>query len=83
MTNCITQEVETGRMVEARAKEARRPMRLGVIISIKKDPESALAKVHELVLLTCQVYTDTFDSDLAARLAESLEHYGIEATTLV
>jgi len=58
-------------------------MRLGVIVSIKEDPESALARVHKLGLPTCQVYTDTFDSDLAARLAEAMERYGIEATTLV
>lgn len=73
---------ETGQE-RACAKAAKRPMRLGMIISIGHDPESALAKVHELGLPTCQVYTDTFDSDLGARLAESLERYGIEATTLV
>ncbi len=65
------------------ARAEKKPMRLGLIIGIGKDPESAMAKVHDLGLPTCQVEADSFEADLVARLQSALDRYGIEATSLV
>ena len=63
--------------------EGRKPLRLGLIIGVSEDPESSMAKVHELGLPTCQAFVDDFKPGLAARLREALDKYGIEATSLV
>jgi sugar phosphate isomerase/epimerase len=65
------------------ADEGKKPLRLGLIIDIGKDPDAALAKVHELGLPTAQVFVDEFDSNLVNRLGESLQKYQIEATSVV
>jgi L-ribulose-5-phosphate 3-epimerase len=65
------------------ANEGKKPLRLGLIISIGKDPEAAMAKVHELGLPTCQVYADAIEADLAGRLRQALDKFQIEATSLV
>jgi sugar phosphate isomerase/epimerase len=61
----------------------RKPMRLGLIIGIGKDPESAIKKVHDLGLPTCQVGAGSFEPDLGTRLQAALDRYGMEATSLV
>jgi len=63
--------------------EGKKPLRLGLIIGISNDPEAAMAKVHELALPTCQVYVEQFEAGLAGRLRQSLDKYGLEATSLV
>ncbi len=63
--------------------EGKKPLRLGLIISIGKDPDGAMAKVHGLGLTTCQVFTDDLDAELAAPLRQALDNYNIEATSLV
>src|SRR5215471_17823934 len=65
------------------ADEGKKPLRLGLIIGIGKDPDAALAKVHELGLPTSQIFVDEFDTNLVTRLRESLQKYQIEATSLV
>jgi len=65
------------------ANEGRKPLRLGLIIGIGKDPDSAMAKVHDLGLPTCQVFVDKIEPTLAGRLRQALDKYGIEATSLV
>src|SRR5499425_896742 len=65
------------------ADEGKKPLRLGLIIGIGKDPDAALAKVHELGLPTSQIFVDEFDMDLVGRLRQALEKYQIEATSLV
>src|ERR1700693_5601985 len=45
-----------------------KPLRLGLIIGVGKDPEAAMAKIHELALPTCQVYVEQFEAGLAERL---------------
>lgn len=65
------------------ADEGKKPLRLGLIISIGKDPDAALAKVHELGLPTAQIFVDEFEADLAGQLRQSLGKYQIEATSLV
>src|SRR5258707_2934432 len=61
----------------------KRPLRLGLILGIGKDPDAAMAKVHDLGLPTCQVFVDEIDSLLSGRLREALNKYQIEATSLV
>jgi len=65
------------------ADEGKKPLRLGLIIGIGKDPDTALAKVHELGLPTSQIFADEFDADVVSRLRESLQKYQIEATSVV
>ena len=65
------------------ADEGKKPLRLGLIISIGKDPDTALAKVHELGLPTSQIFVDEFETDLVGRLRQALGKYQIEATSLV
>src|SRR3981189_1612041 len=65
------------------ANEGRKPLRLRLIIGIGKDPDSAMAKVHDLGLPTCQVFVDKIEPMLAGRLRQALDKYGIEATSLV
>jgi sugar phosphate isomerase/epimerase len=63
--------------------EGKKPLRLGLIIGMGKDPDAALAKVHELGLPTCQAYFEEFPAGLEQKLQKALEKYGIEATSVV
>jgi L-ribulose-5-phosphate 3-epimerase len=65
------------------ANESKKPLRLGLIIGIGKDPDAAMAKVHDLGLPTSQIFVDEFDLDLVGRLRQALEKHQIEATSLV
>jgi sugar phosphate isomerase/epimerase len=65
------------------ANEGRKPLRLGLIIGIGKDPDSAMAKVHDLGLPTCQVFVDEIAPELAGGLRRALDKHGMEATSLV
>ena len=60
-----------------------KPLRLGLIIGIGSDPETAIAKVHDFGLPTCQAYVEDFAPGLAARLVQALEKHHIEATSVV
>jgi L-ribulose-5-phosphate 3-epimerase len=78
--------VEPGRAQTAQAvaaNQGRRPLRLGLILGIGKDPETSVAKVHDLGLPTCQAFVDDFGFGLAERLRQALDKHGIEATSLV
>src|SRR5438552_6379321 len=63
--------------------EGKKPLRLGLIIGIGKDPDAAMAKVRELGLPTSQVFVDEIEPELASRLRQALEKHQIEATSLV
>lgn len=65
------------------ANEGKKPLRLGLIIGIGKDPDAAMAKVHDLGLPTCQVFVEEIETGLESRLREALDKYQIEATSLV
>jgi L-ribulose-5-phosphate 3-epimerase len=65
------------------ANEGKKPLRLGLIIGIGRDPDAAMAKVGELGLPTSQVFVDEFEMDLVSRLRQALEKHQIEATSLV
>jgi L-ribulose-5-phosphate 3-epimerase len=60
-----------------------KPLRLGLIIHIGKDPDAAIARVRQLGLPTAQVFVDAFEPGLDQRLRQALEKHGIEATALV
>src|SRR5260370_11970616 len=62
--------------------EGKKPLRLGLILGIGRDPSDAISKVHDLGLPTCQVFVDEIDSVLSGRLREALNKYPIEATSL-
>ncbi len=63
-------------------KEEGKGMRLGLIIGVEKDPDAAIAKVHNLGLPTCQASLEDLRPEMAARLKAALEKYEIEATAL-
>jgi L-ribulose-5-phosphate 3-epimerase len=65
------------------ANQGKKPLRLGLIIAIGNDPNSAMAKVRELGLPTAQIYVEEFHSGLDGRLRQALDMYHIEATSLV
>ena len=65
------------------ANDGRKPLRLGLIIGIGKDPDAAMAKVRDLGLPTSQVYVDEFEMELVGKLRQALEKHQIEATSLV
>src|SRR5216683_5138401 len=55
------------------SNEGKKPLRLGLIIAIGRDPNAAIAKVRDLGLPTCQAYADEFDSKDAAALRRALD----------
>jgi L-ribulose-5-phosphate 3-epimerase len=65
------------------ANEGKKPLRLGLIIGIGRDPDAAMAKVYDLGLPTCQVYVEVIEDSLAGRLRRALDKYQIEAISLV
>src|SRR2546425_12089553 len=65
------------------ANLGKKPLRLGLIIGIGKDPDAAMAKVRDLGLPTSQVFVDEIEPDLVGRLRQALEKHQIEATSVV
>jgi L-ribulose-5-phosphate 3-epimerase len=65
------------------ANEGKKPLRLGLIIDIGKNPGAAIGKVRDLGLPTCQAYVSDFDPRDATNLRQALDKYKIEATSLV
>ena len=65
------------------ANDGKKPLRLGLIIGIGKDPDAAMAKVRDLGLPTSQVFVDEFEMELVGKLRQALEKHQIEATALV
>src|SRR2546422_5251248 len=63
--------------------EGKQPLRLGLILGVGRDPNDAIAKVHDLGLPTWQVYVDVIEAELGGRLRQALDKYQIEATSLV
>src|SRR5258706_16363589 len=65
------------------SNSGRKPLRLGLIIGVGQDPDSSIAKVHDLGLPTCQAFVDDFKPGVAERLRKALDKQAIEATSLV
>src|SRR5690242_5021803 len=53
----------------------KRPLRLGLIIAIGHDPQSAIAKVRDLGLPTAQIYVEDFHPGLDGQLRRALKMY--------
>ena len=65
------------------SNEGKKPLRLGLIIAIGRDPGAAIAKVRDLGLVSCQVFVSDFDPQDAAPLRRALDQNKIEAASLV
>jgi sugar phosphate isomerase/epimerase len=65
------------------ANDGKKPLRLGLIVAIGKDPDAALAKVKDLGLPTAQIFVDEFEPGLVERLQQAVDKHGIEPTALV
>jgi len=68
---------------KAFGNDGKKPLRLGLIIGIGRDPDAALAKVHDLGLPTCQAYVEEFPEGLAGKLTKAAEKHAIEITSVV
>jgi sugar phosphate isomerase/epimerase len=66
-----------------KGNEGKKPLRLGLIIGMGRDPGAALAKVHDLGLPTCQVFLREILPGLADQLRQALDKLQIEATSVV
>ncbi|MGA8580995.1 MAG: sugar phosphate isomerase/epimerase family protein [Bryobacteraceae bacterium] len=69
-------------VVAARAQQAAKPLRLGVITDCK-DPDAGIRRVKELGFPTCQMYVTPYDAATAQKLREALDRYGIEGTSVI
>jgi L-ribulose-5-phosphate 3-epimerase len=69
--------------ISALRAQPRPVMPLGLIVYAGRDPEAAIAKVHEFGFPTCQVGVDSFAPAMAARLRAALDRYHVQATSLV
>ena len=72
-----------GKAPTVSANEGRKPLRLGLIIDIGKDPDAALAKVRELGIPTAQLFVDELELSSVGPLRLALEKHGIEPTAVV
>ena len=61
----------------------KKPLRLGLIIAIGKDPDSAMAKVRDLGLPSAQILVDEFGPGTAESLKQALDRNRIEPTAVV
>ena len=67
----------------AGAADAPKPMRLGLIVGMGKDPDAAIKKVHDLGVPSCQLGVGSFEPEHVTKLRRALDKYGIEATCAV
>ncbi len=61
---------------------AKKPFRLGLIISPDARPEQEFGKLHDLKLTTCFVSTNRYDERWAAQVKQLLEKFEIEPTAV-
>jgi L-ribulose-5-phosphate 3-epimerase len=61
----------------------KKPLRLGLIIGVEKDPGNTMRRLKDLGFATAQLYVEELDLKSAPELRKSLDQYGIEATSLV
>lgn len=58
-------------------------MRLGLITSLRNDPDAAIRRVHDFGIPTCQVSVSSFGPEVVSALRQALDKYKIEATAVV
>jgi hypothetical protein len=61
----------------------KKPMRLGVVASLSKDPDASIKRVHELGFPTCQLSIGAFDDGTVAGLRAAMAKYGVEVTSAI
>ncbi len=61
----------------------KRPLRLGLIIGVERNPDNTMRRLKDLGFGTAQLYVEELDLTSAPELRKSLDQYGIEATSLV
>jgi sugar phosphate isomerase/epimerase len=64
------------------AQAAGKGMRLGLFVSVRKDPDAAIKKVHDLGFPTCQVGVGDFSETMLNGLKSAIAKYGVEVTAL-
>jgi sugar phosphate isomerase/epimerase len=73
-----------GGLWQARAQEpSPGKMRLGIILGVPRQPDTAIKRVHDLGFPTCQVVVQDPGGEAAANLRGVLDKYGVEATSAV
>jgi L-ribulose-5-phosphate 3-epimerase len=72
-----------GKAPTVSANDGRKPLRLGLIIDVGKDPDAALLKVRNLGIATAQLFIEELEPSSAGPLQQALEKYGIEPTVVV
>ncbi len=60
-----------------------RPFRLGLLVSVKDNPEEVMEHVHSLGLPTVHLAMREFSDSMAPRLRRALDQYEIEATVFI
>src|SRR5260370_26250871 len=65
------------------ANNGKKPLRLGLIIGIRKDPDAPMAKLHDLGLPTVQLFVEDFDLGLVEPLRPPLDTHRVEPTPSV
>ena len=80
-TRATSDSKQTAPVVASNA--GKKPLRLGLIIGVEKDPDVTMRKLVDLGLLTAQLYVDDLDPKNAAVLRQSLDKHNIEATSVV
>ncbi len=61
---------------------AKKPFRLGILITPDEHPEQEVKKVHDLGLSTCFVSTNRYDAKFGAQIKQLLERYQVEPTAV-
>jgi sugar phosphate isomerase/epimerase len=64
------------------AASAQKGMRLGLIVGMGKNPETALQKVHDLGIPTCQVSTEDLSDAMLGGIREAVLKFNLEVTAL-
>ncbi len=59
-----------------------KPMRLGLIVYSRSNPDDALRKVHDLGLPTAQLNVEDFSPEMLQKVRAAIDHYGIEVTAI-
>lgn len=67
----------------APAQSSPATMKLGLIIGLSPDPETAISRVADLGFPTAQVHINSTDDSTLTRLRTALERYKVEATAAV
>src|SRR5438128_12465521 len=63
------------------ANEGKKPLRLGLIIGIGKNPDAAMFKVRDLGLRTSQVCMYKFETERLKRLRQAPDKHQMNATS--